>query len=242
MRPDYRARLFSEYDRRVASLDPAALEKEAWFRAYVHQNYAPHLRNLEPASAPVLDIGCSAGFLLSILKEDLGFHVLYGIDLSPADVVAAQARVPDAQIECADASDYLRTHESAFDLVVMKAVLEHVPKADVMGLLTSIHSALKPGGIALIDVPNMDWLFASHERYMDFTHEVGFTRESLHQTVGSVFARLEVMPVESVVDPSRLRVRQRVARWVLTTLMTWADPEGAANPIWARSLLAVGYR
>lgn len=51
----------------------------------------------------------------------------------------------------------------------------------MLSFLQSIHFGLKQGWGVIIDVPNMDWLFASHERYMDFTHELGFTVESLGQ-------------------------------------------------------------
>ena len=54
-------------------------------------------------------------------------------------------------------------------------------KDRVLPLLEKISSSLKPDGMAIIDVPNMDWILGQHERYMDFTHEVGFTRESLAQ-------------------------------------------------------------
>ena len=60
-----------------------------------------------------------------------------------------------------------------------------------------MHAALRAGGAVLIDVPNMDWLFAGHERYMDFTHELGFTQESLSQLLGGVFSEVVVRPVDN---------------------------------------------
>ena len=108
---------------------------------------------------------------------------LTGVDLSPHDIEEAAQRVPRATFVHASAIDFLSSHEAAFDVVVARAILEHTPKAEVLPFLSAAAHALRPGGVAIVDVPNMDWLFAGHERYMDFTHEVGFTRESLAQVM-----------------------------------------------------------
>jgi hypothetical protein len=108
----------------------------------------------------------------------------------------------------------------------------------VIPLLHLMAAAVRPNGLVLIDVPNMDWLFAGHERYMDFTHEGGFTTESLRQTIALAFRSVEVRPVDNV-GPGRRFGRRWVGRRLLGTLLAWADPEGGSGPIWARSLVAV---
>jgi hypothetical protein len=58
--------------------------------------------------------------------------------------------------------------------------LEHVPKSDTVELLAACRRALMPGGVLLLEVPNMgDPFNGVYSRYADFTHEVGFTEESL---------------------------------------------------------------
>ena len=125
-------------------------------------------------------------------------------------------------------------------MVIAKAILEHVPKDGVLDFLQAIATAVRPGGVAIVDVPNMDWLFAGHERYMDFTHEVGFTQELLQQTVGAVFREVVVVPVDGTISYQRLfagtvasrvhfrlqRIRVRAARTAVGTLIRWADPDG----------------
>jgi SAM-dependent methyltransferase len=165
---------------------------------------------------------------------------LHGIDLSPEDLDVAKRLAPEANIECVNALEYLPRHAGTFDVIVLKAVLEHMPKPDVLPLLNAIERALRPGGTVIVDVPNMDWLFAGHERYMDFTHETGFTRESLRQTMSAMFPSLDIFPAETSFMRGRPAIKRRIARAVLGTLLLWADPEGAQNPIWARSLIAVG--
>jgi hypothetical protein len=71
---------------------------------------------------------------------------------------------------------------------------------------------------------------------MDFTHEGGFTQESLRQVLDLKFASIEIHPIDSIVIASP---KQRIARRVLRWLIDHADYEAAQTPYWARSLLAV---
>lgn len=80
--------------------------------------------------------------------------------------------------------------------IVGKDILEHVEKDKLDGLLSLIHKALKSGGVAILQVPNMDWIMAQHERYMDLTHEVGFTRESFGEILRLYFRDVTIYPVK----------------------------------------------
>jgi SAM-dependent methyltransferase len=238
---DYRAELFASYGRRTAELDTSNESKLAWFASYLRANYLPHLRQVDPGSAEILEIGCNKGYLLAVLQA-AGFRRLHGIDLSPTDLKTARELVPDAQIQCADAFDYLASRVGNYDVIIVKAVLEHIPKGRVLPFVSQAAAALKPRGMLVVDVPNMDWLFASHERYMDFTHEVGFTRESLRQVLGVAFPRVEIVSADAVLDGGIRAIRRRLARRFLGWFLRSADPEGGANPIWARSLIGIGRR
>jgi len=234
MSEDYRSGLFDVYHARSEELDGDESEKAAWFEDYVHENYLPHV-----VDGDVLEIGCNRGYVLAALHR-FGHGKVVGIDLSPGDVSIAARIAPEAHVEVADAFAYLEDHPDAYDTVIMKAVLEHIQKPRILPLLRSIHGSLRPGGVAIIDVPNMDWLFASHERYMDFTHEAGFTPQSLSQVVGLVFGDVQIHPVEARAAGRRASLQQRVGRGIVGTLLRWADGQGAGNPIWARSIIAVG--
>jgi 2-polyprenyl-3-methyl-5-hydroxy-6-metoxy-1,4-benzoquinol methylase len=236
---DYRAELFDRYSQRVEKLDPDRQSKVAWFREYIGENYSSQLSHADPTSAKVLDVGCSGGYLVQALAE-LGWKNLIGIDLSPGDVEAASVAVPQATFVHASALDYLAAQRSTFDVVIARAVLEHTPKVEVMPVLSSMAAALRPGGLAIIDVPNMDWLFAGHERYMDFTHEVGFTRESLAQVMEGLFEVVDVRAVDHRTAHDRATFRSRLGRRLMSRLLEWADPQGAGNPIWHRNLVAFG--
>lgn len=238
---DYRKALFDRYDARTQQLDPEERIHRQWFAEYARRNYLPELSGVTREEARVIEVGCSKGLLLSVLR-DAGFGHLEGIDLSPGDIEVARRTYPELSFECADAQPYLYDRRGSYDVVVMKAVLEHVPKSDVLSLLRVIQLALKPGGIILVDVPNMDWLFVGHERYMDFTHEVGFTQESLSQVMGTVFSEVRVRPIDNDLAHGIRRLRTRIGRSLAGTVLSWADPEGGRGPIWCRSLLGVGRR
>ena len=240
---NYRSELFATYDRRISSLDQDEPARISWFREYVSRYYLPALRELDRA-ASVLDIGCSRGYLLAALRSH-GYTNLTGIDVSPGDVEHAKRVLPDATFAVADATSFLAARPGAFNVIVMKAVLEHIPKDEVLAWLAAIGGSLTTSGVAIIDVPNMDWLFSGHERYMDFTHECGFTRESLEQVLGTTFADVVITPADnnlragSGLRARASRTRIRLGRKILGTLLRWSDPDGAASPIWARSLVAI---
>jgi SAM-dependent methyltransferase len=111
------------------------------------------IRRLCPRGGSVLDIGCADGGTLRALTDS--DWKLYGIEPSPAlaaashDVCAAHG----GRVECATAVDGLPRFPAAhFDLVVMRSYLEH--EAHAAAVLREVARVLKPGGHALIKVPN----------------------------------------------------------------------------------------
>lgn len=226
-------------------IDGSEPEKREWFRRHVRSVYAGHLppARSEPA---ILELACGPGFMLEGLRE-LGYNHLTGVDLSAADLDAARRRLPDLDLVEADVHAFLEERPATYDVVIAKALLEHVPKARVIPLVRSIHRSLRPGGVAMIEVPNMDWLLSGHERFMDFTHEVGFTRESLGQVLRMPFDQVAVLPV----PPTELRGRKYqvtrailwpVARRVLQGFLILAGGDGE-HVLWEyRSILGVARR
>lgn len=236
----YQEKLFANYSTtHVSFLDSDDSQKQLWFSDFVKRNIWKFISAYDFRTAKILEIGCNKGYLLTSLKT-LGCKNLFGIDLSPVDVEAAKKREKDAVIECVDASSYLQSKPEHFDIIILKAVLEHVDKNSTLELLGAIRASLKPSGILIIDVPNMDWIFASHERYMDFTHETGFTKESLAQVLRTLFAHVEIHPIDHIHSASNLaNFKKFFSRRLISLLFKWADPEGGNNPIWARSIMAI---
>lgn len=244
MESDYRSRLFSTYNAtHISHLDADDQAKLEWFSKYAAGNYLPLLNGFDKNSIEVLEVACNKGYLLKALSAH-GFRNLSGVDLSPDDVAHAATLVPEATITYAHADAYLDEHARRFDIIILKAMLEHVRKDETLPLLEKIRAALKTGGMVIIDVPNMDWLFASHERYMDFTHEAGFTRESLAQVMRNVFDSVHVVHSTPVVErglKTKLGALLRPALISLASVLLRIISEGASDVWWhSRSIIATG--
>ncbi|HEX6308365.1 MAG TPA: class I SAM-dependent methyltransferase [Longimicrobiales bacterium] len=236
----HREQLFRNYyETHSRYLDDEA-GKVAWFAQHLRQNYLPRMPG--PQRGPrILEIGCARGFMLSALAG-LGYTDLTGVDLSPADLDRARERVTGAELHCMDAVEFLHARHGAYDVIIAKAILEHQEKSAILPLLETLKHALRPGGRVLIEVPNMDWLMAAHERYMDFTHEVGFTRESLGQLLRLVYGNAAVHPVrDDGVGAARfVRPVLRTAAAGLVGLVLRALGNNAHETLWnARSILGV---
>lgn len=151
---------------------------------YYEVNYSQIFSNLDKDSQ-IFEIGSGPGSLLSWLKMK-GFKNLAGAELSPMDAKNSNELLGDDYVSTVDGFKFLKDSKEKYDVVIMKAVLEHQQKSELLDIIETCKNALNPGGMLVIDVPNMDWLLAAHERYMDLTHEVGFTPESL-KTLLSLF-------------------------------------------------------
>lgn len=239
---NYSERIFNNYAKdHTCFLDTNHIEKIKWFKKYYHKYFFSYI-NSYPHSASILEIGCNKGYLLKTLHDE-GFTNLTGIDLSPDDLNHAISMNLGLNLKCIDAKTFLNHNKNTFKIIIMKAVLEHVKKEEIFPLMQLIYESLQDSGIVIIDVPNMDWLFASHERYMDFTHEVGFTKESIRQLLKSFFSEFEVQTCDNNLD-FRLhkKILAKITRFILNQLLKFADPEGASNPIWEKTLIGIGYK
>lgn len=143
----------------------------------------------------VIEIGCNKGFLLKALQNK-GFSNLSGIDLCQEDLELARKRTSLKTLENEDLFNILA--KNRYDLIISKDVMEHIAKERQEEFVELIFKSLNDGGMALIQVPNMDWLMSNHERYMDFTHEVGYTRESLADLFRIYFRKVSVLPVSYI--------------------------------------------
>lgn len=246
MERHYRTQLFDQYhSTHVSHLDSSDQLKLEWFAAHVALNYEPLLNHQPKTNMHILELACNKGYLLKGLAVHR-FQNLYGVDLSPDDVRIAKTVAPEASITHGDAVSYLTDNVGRFDAVILKALLEHVRKDDTLSLLEKINGALTNNGRVIVDVPNMDWLFASHERYMDFTHEVGFTKDSLAQVMRNVFDNVEIRRVRMVPEPGMKHKIGSVLRpWLISLASAGLKivGEGAADVWWdCRSIIAIGNR
>lgn len=141
---------------------------------------------------------------------------------------------------CVDAFEYLNKNVNSFEVIYCRAVMEHIAKDRVFDFLNLVNNSLTKGGIALIEVPNMDWIWASHERYMDFTHEIGFTKESLRQVMRNFFDNVNI---EYTDNSKRFHgIKTFLARMIVGPLLYWTEPYVPQIALFSKCIMGIGQK
>lgn len=203
---DYKSALYEHYvsthtGHRDGLLTPELL---AGFVPTWRATVAPFL----PAgrASHIIDVGCGDGRLLWWLQRQ-GYSA-EGIDIS-AEQVAEALRLGVRDVQQADLLVYLEARPATFDMIIMRDVLEHFPRPEILEILRRCRSALRPGGQLLIQVPNAESPLFGRIRYGDFTHELAFTETSLRQIfqmTGFTSVTCVGIPPIATTPASRLRL------------------------------------
>jgi len=96
-----------------------------------------------------LDVGCGDGARYGARVRASGVDV-HGVDISEVAVESARARGIDARV--ASLADPLPYPDATFDVIICLEVLEHL--VNPVMVTHEIARVLKPGGFALLSVPN----------------------------------------------------------------------------------------
>jgi len=92
-----------------------------------------------------------------------------------------------------DAFVFLKDIRRHYDVIMLTCILEHIPKNKMFTFMRLIHKCLNKGGKVIVTVPNMESPLNLRIRYLDFTHESGFTVNSLlHLLYFSNFDNLKI--------------------------------------------------
>lgn len=119
-------------------------QRDDWWQEGTNQ-FISYLKN----GASVLDVGCGGGTKSNYLASK-GLDVL-GIDFSDNMIGIASREVPNARFLVMDIKEIENLNEN-FDGIFMQAVLLHVPKNEVDGVLRKAVTKLNPGGSLYIAV------------------------------------------------------------------------------------------
>ena len=186
-------------------------------------------------TAKILDIGCGAGHLLYYLDKK-GYKNYKGIDVSPEQVEFVKANITE-KVELTDAFEYLKDVKEEYDVIVGNDIIEHITKRRSILFMDLIYTALKPNGMCLLKTGNMSAPFALSLRYIDITHETGFTKESLVQLFKVAnFQRVEIYP-----KPSERRFIQRIRAWRIK--LVYRVLFGVKAPdVWEGLIIGVGFK
>lgn len=176
--------------------------------AALRQFIDPFLVGL-PKSAAILDLGCGDGALLAHLRAG-GFTNASGVDGSVEQARAAQARGVSA--EQGDLFEALAAAPAAFDAILMIDVIEHMTKPELARLGRLLRSALRPGGLLIVQTPNGEGIGAGRIVHGDLTHETIFNESSLGQYLRA-FGFTDIRFRETGPVPHSLPGRLRWIAW-----------------------------
>lgn len=210
---DFKARIYETYvsshpdlvwRQSIRDLLPRAHE----LRRIIRQHLPPD------RSVRILDLGCGHGAFVHFLRE-AGYQTVVGIDDSAQQVeLAAKLRIPG--IRRGDLMDELSAMSpQSQDVVIAYDVIEHFEKSEIVQLVQAVYRVLSREGRWIIHTCNGESPFGGASRYGDFTHEVGFTRNSIHQLL-SAFGFRSVRCYE---DQPAVHGLKSATRWTLWKIL-----------------------
>jgi SAM-dependent methyltransferase len=213
--PDWKSAFYAAYVSSGQAVDTGE-PAEAMFRprmAYLNGLIASHIppdRNIR-----ILDLACGPGALLYALGR-AGYADIAGVDVSEEQIAVAR-RMGIATATCNSLEGFLDEQDAgSVDVVTAIDILEHLTRAEIMGVLASIRRVLKPGGRCVAHVPNAEGLFGMQIRFGDITHELAFTQSSAAQ----VFRVAGFSQVRCFEDNPRVHGVKSLVRRVLWELGT----------------------
>ncbi|HYP18019.1 MAG TPA: class I SAM-dependent methyltransferase [Opitutus sp.] len=143
----------------------AAVEDEMWYYRALHAHIERELmQGLGEAGGAgserrVLDAGCGTGGLVRRLE---GRHPTWrwtAVDVEPLAIELARARCGATLVQASVTA--LPFERETFDAVVLADVLYHVD--DDAAALREAARVLRPGGLAIVNVPAHRWLWSYHD-------------------------------------------------------------------------------
>lgn len=114
-------------------------------------------------SLKILEIGCSSGYLLKEMKEQLSDAVLMGADAVSQPLLNLAKILPKTLLFQFDLTN-CPLQDNSFDVIVMLNVLEHIE--DDFEALKQAYRILKPGGVLVIEVPAGPHLYDFYDKQL----------------------------------------------------------------------------
>jgi O-antigen chain-terminating methyltransferase len=168
----------------------------------IRRRQAPYVDDFR-GLAPVLDIGCGRGELLTLLRE-AGIEAR-GVD-ADADMVS-YARGEGLDVEHVDLFTHLETLDDAsLGGIFAGQVVEHLPPASLLRLLELARTKLRSGGLLVCETINPLSPLALRNYFADLTHAQPLVPETLVLLATQAgFTRAETRYLNRPVESERLR-------------------------------------
>lgn len=153
---------------------------------YFKKNYLKFMP--KDKKARILDLGCGMGQFLYFCQKE-GYRNYAGIDASKENIefIKSSHFLKEGRVCRSSIIGFLADKKECYDVVVLNDVIEHLTKQEVFDVLDAVMASLKKGGVFLVKTPNMANPFVNTAgRYIDITHETGFTETSMRQVLRAV--------------------------------------------------------
>lgn len=189
-------------------------------------------------SIKYLDVACGAGQLLYGFKT-MGFDNIYGIDVSPQQVLVAKKIT--SNVYEGDALEFLQKNINTFDLITAIDILEHLDKNEMFDFLDAIFLSLREGGRLILQMPNAESPFGHKIRYCDLTHENSFDPSNLNSILNIVgFKNFEIQECGPIVHGPLSFFRWLIWRLISFNLKVWnlAETGNIGSGVYTRVFLS----
>lgn len=155
--------------------------------------------------ARVFDYGCGSGAFLFYLRRQ-GYRNYVGADPLKVCVDFVRAHFGEEAgvlLEPGEAG-FFEERAGSFDRVVMRDVIEHIERAEVIDTLRGLHTLLAPGGQLLVETNNCSLPVGMHIQAADITHVTPWNASSLEQALGLAgFSEITFHPKPDFYDRQR---------------------------------------
>lgn len=137
-----------KYDITQHTFDSSAERYQEKYFTLTHyqDSYDVLLDLVTQATADIFEIACGPGNIAHYLLNRRPDYRIDGIDVSPNMVALAQRNNPSAQFQVMDCRDIAGINKR-YDAIICGFCIPYLEMPDVIALLRSIRSLLKPGGI-----------------------------------------------------------------------------------------------
>jgi 2-polyprenyl-3-methyl-5-hydroxy-6-metoxy-1,4-benzoquinol methylase len=132
----------------------------------------------------VLEVGCSAGQVTELLNEQDIISSIYTFDIDKQMIDITKAKIKALGLNKVHDLRHLKTRETInlpyendfFDLVIVKAVVEHLPVEDRHLFVDEYWRVLKMNGIiSFLDTPNRQYWLETHSIGLPFVQSMSPT-------------------------------------------------------------------
>lgn len=187
----------------------SSVERDNWWFRNRNRLIGKMLLRYVPRAQSVLDIGCGTGHVLAHLRSTFPQAALHGSEIYAEGLRYAADRLKNVTLFQADARAL--PYASEFDAVVALDIIEHIQEdREVLG---QIFQTLKPNGIALITVPQHEFLWSLNDEHA--CHVRRYEAPDLREKLSSAgFRILRMTSFVSLLLPLALasRLRRRNAK------------------------------